>query len=165
VLRTLWLPPGAAARDALLQPVVRARCAAGHWSSYWWRSDLYATEASLRALAWAGRSDACSASRDWLLAGPTPETAFERALHLRALSHLPEVPLEALRRGLSDLLAEQLPDGTFHPGAWLRVTDPACSAPWAASSGGGRLYLDDGLFTTATAVAALAVWASRIPNR
>jgi hypothetical protein len=129
----------------------------GYWRSFWWRTDLYATEANLRLLADAGADEETVASRPYLLNVTPVENAFETALRVRALASLPADPevLSALAEALALLLEMQERDGGFPPGAWLRLTYPTCARPWEAPDTSGPLYLDDGLLTTATALGAL----------
>jgi hypothetical protein len=129
----------------------------GYWRSFWWRTDLYATEANLRLLADAGAYEETVVSRPYLLNVTPVENAFETALRVRALASLPSDPevLSALAEALAFLLEMQERDGGFPPGAWLRLTYPMCARPWEAPDTSGPLYLDDGIMTTATALSAL----------
>lgn len=136
--------------------VLPHRHPAGFWRSYWWHSDVYATEACLRLLSECGRRNECERSRSWLLECATPSGAFEEALSAAALATLqPDEPVQETQTSLLlSLLESQRNDGSWPAGARLRITLPACARPWDAPS--ARLYLDGGTFTSATVVGALA---------
>lgn len=130
-----------------------SRLKSGLWPSYWWHTPLYATATSLQTLKLAGRKSA----GDRGLLGIEPENNFESALLVQSLSHVgSQTP--AAESLVLDLLCRQRPDGSWAPGAWLRVTDPQVRWPWLDPNASGRRYLDDGVFTTATALSAIAGW-------
>jgi hypothetical protein len=143
--------------------VLLSREPEGNWRSYWWRSDLFATEVSLRVLCWAQMSDMCDDSASWLLRNSISATPFEQALHVRSLTYLSERTgaRAACRVLISELLDQQQDDGLWAPGAWLRVTDPGSSKPWVAATQSGNLYLDRGLFTSGTVVSSLVTFLQR----
>lgn len=130
----------------------------GHWRSYWWLTDLYATEANLRVL----RRDAGEASSSWLVSLEPSVRPFETALLVRALSHFAG---KTQRNRFADclrlLLEQQRQDGSWQASAWLRVPDRRCATPWQAPYASGRVHVDDGIFTTATVVGALSQVARR----
>jgi hypothetical protein len=117
----------------------------GLWPSFWWRSPLYATAA---ALAVPGIEPGLR------LSAARTRGAFERALLVDCL-------LADGQRGLAAALAavlaaEQLPDGSWVSRPVLRLTDRACAAPWACADAGPLFADPRRLFTTATALRALA---------
>jgi len=122
----------------------------GLWNSFWWKSPLYATEASLSLLGAAGvRTDLEQTCRG--LSGMTAENAFERALLIGCLLHTGDDAARSRAATLADrLIAEQLPDGSWASAPVLRVTDRDCIAPWNLTHA-GLLYADPRrLFTSAT---------------
>ena len=138
--------------------VLALREPAGFWRSYWWETDLYATEACLRLLWVRGHRRVCQQSRRWLLERPFPMSAFEQALLLKALRVLrPDGAVRAAGARLVEaLIGSQRSDGSWPGGALLRVTVATCLRPWEARGEAGRLYPDGGTITTATVVSALA---------
>lgn len=133
--------------------LVERRTGAGLWNSFWWRSPLYATRASLAFFA---------AIRAPVDLGPTRRSlerleggsAFERALLLDSLRL---TGARALAPGLLEaLLTEQLPDGSWAGAPVLRITDRDCATPWERDHA-GPLYADtERLFTSATVLSALS---------
>lgn len=138
--------------------ILASREDGGSWRSYWWESDLYATEANLRLLSEAGMYEECQVSLDWLLDRSISQIAFEQALCLRAMATLRLDPKQNVVREqlIQSLLESQCDDGSWRGSAALRVTNPSCPRPWEAPEASGRLYLDRGILTTATVVSALA---------
>lgn len=115
--------------------------------AYWWTSPIYTTAMLLDALP--GPPPAAIAAR---LAQATPAGAFERALLLRA-AYAAGLPADRLA---DELVREQREDGLWPAAARLRLVADAPGAPWLRIDS-GTLYTDtSALFTTATAVAALA---------
>ena len=157
---------GAAKLDPSLGACCASRSDNGSWHSYWWKTDLYATEANLRLLDIGLRYDECKRSLPWLLCAPETANAFEVALLSLALGHVTaEASTARLNQLLELLLTLQHPSGAWSPGAWLRVTYPECIAPWLSPNRSGPLYCDCGLFTTATALRALVDVARQRPRR
>jgi len=116
--------------------------------AYWWASPLYTT--AMRLDSAAGEVPARLRQQ---LVRFTPSGPFERALLVRA----------AIRAGLSPyrqaarLLRTQRRDGLWPGAARLRLARDSPDPPWHRINS-GPLYTDiRGLFTTATAVAALAM--------
>ncbi|MCG6499593.1 hypothetical protein, partial [Kitasatospora sp. A2-31] len=86
-----------------------------------------------------------------------PDGAFESALLLRCRLTLGIVPP---RDALGELMDRQERDGSWPASAHLRLTTPAVHRPWAVADA-GPVHLDHHrVFTTATALAALAAAAS-----
>jgi len=127
----------------------------GAWAGYWWCDDAYATALAAEALARTAPGDgddaktALDAALAWAAETPADAGAFALACRLRVLRLAPA--FGATRRALRErLIAAQRADGGFAGTARLRIPAPA---------GGGTpsvLVDDRGLFTTATALAALA---------
>jgi hypothetical protein len=125
----------------------------GLWPSFWWSTPLYATAASLEAVVELELDFDLSA----LVAGLdalAPQAPFELSLLLRCLERLGR-RREAAAVG-ERLVPLQAGDGSWPSTPILRVTRRACFAPWADPDP-GPLHADQHrLFTTATALAALA---------
>ncbi len=107
------------------------------------------------------RLEACSrtasAALRERLAQIAPAGAFDRALLLRAVLRAVG-PAQALAADLAD---GQRPGGLWPPAARLRLADDSPDPPWRRIDS-GTLYTDvRALFTTATAVAALGLFAAR----
>jgi len=139
----------------------------GRWRSYWWASDTFATCLAVEALAdHRGTDSALARAGEWAARalGSADLSAFEIAnlLLVTAITgrHDPTTAREALRH----LTFTMLPDGSWAPGAELRVphpqdTDPDAVIDWIP---GGRIegaVVEDlrRVFTTATVVHALDV--------
>lgn len=129
-----WCVTGAVAGVAaietpgLREAIVRAQCEDGSWPSYWWRAREYATamcaralsgaesqSAGARAAAWAGRHDDRSAN------------AFVNGLRLSIAVSGNDEP--SVQRFTQAVLREQLEDGSWPAGAWLRVPAPDAIDP------------------------------------
>lgn len=149
VLRALWSMREPVPDDDLAA-LSDAQTPSGNWRSYWWGTDLFATEAAARVL----RLYAIHPERDvrsWITATPV-EGAFETALALRAMKWSGDES-ERIATLTTALLRMQQSNGMWSGSGWLRVTDSTARA----TEPHGRLYVDGGTVTTATAVAALAV--------
>ena len=150
VVRALYKQPPASP----LKAIEATRTKQSTWNSYWWLTDLYATHANLAVIRKVP-IDVEDTART-ILAAPSPRRHFDLALYASALSCLPG---PAAARGADfarrRLLQEQRSDGSWRPSAWLRITDPEILKPWRAPYASGHLYLDAGIFTTATVMAAL----------
>jgi hypothetical protein len=157
----------AAGIDGLVDPAVllAAQRPDGRWQSYWWASDSFATALTVESLLpYPAAAPALVRAGDWALSALTADrlTAFERAnlLLVAALTgRSGEAPVGAAVRALTFTM---LPDGSWAPGALLRVphpedTDPDAVVDWIP---GGRIegaVVEDlrRVFTTATVVHAL----------
>ncbi len=156
-----------------MEYVLRQRTASGLWHSFWWRSCLYGTEASLALLDADGlQATSPAAPFPATLAQIEPDNAFEVALLLSGLlygsygppgSSVSGEPRPAIPSGARDiardlagrLVREQQSDGSWPSAPILRITRRDCYDPWACGDA-GPLYADPHrLFTTATAVHAL----------
>lgn len=157
----------AASVDGLVDPavLVAAQRPDGRWRSYWWASDSFATALSVESLSpFDSAAPALGHAGDWALAALTSDglTAFETA-NLLLIAVLTgrsgEAPAVSAVRALTFTM---LPDGSWAPGALLRVphpedTDPDSVVDWVP---GGRIegaVVKDlrRVFTTATVVRAL----------
>jgi hypothetical protein len=117
---------------------------------------LYATRSSLSLLRAAATPVDVEATRA-ALRGLAPANPFERGLLVESL-HLAAEPRdsELIDRLASQLVEDQLDDGSWASAPVLRITRRDCSAPWECADP-GPLYADtDRLFTSATVLSALA---------
>jgi hypothetical protein len=118
----------------------------GTLPAYWWASSLYTLAA---VLDWLG------GTVPWRVDGHYAGNAFEQALLLGCLARMQDaraLPVAAR------LLGMQKPDGSWAASALLRLPPGDVIQPWERIDA-GPLYVDqNGVFTTATVVAALAVW-------
>ena len=125
------------------------------WRSYWWTSPLYATEAVSACLAAldqplpaAELGETLSAWRDC--------SVFDAALRLLMLERIGAAGSEATRECVLTLQQTQLADGGWPSAAELRLTDRQVYEPWLIANS-GPVFLDERrLFTTVTAMSALA---------
>jgi squalene cyclase len=135
--------------------VIQQQRQGGGWNSFWWRSWLYATAASLAVFE---KTDVEIDTRELrqALVLTVPENPFECALWLActaAVSH--NLATEDAWFWIERLLSQQQPDGSWKSEPILRVTNRDCFEPWK-SEDSGRLYSDPArLFTSSTVVAAL----------
>ncbi|MEM7132923.1 MAG: prenyltransferase/squalene oxidase repeat-containing protein [Chloroflexota bacterium] len=150
----------------------------GHWASYWWAEDEYATALAVEALARSGDSSdqtriqratqwmSSRVSMDgWVSSSVQPSgSPFATALAVRALivGDDSQAKSALLNRAIRWLLQQQQPNGAWRPSAGLRVPFPNCIHPQKNDSwvvGGlteGGISLDlHGVFTTATVLQAL----------
>lgn|GEM_PF-1823468 len=112
----------------------------------WWTSPLYVT--AMRLASGVTVNTRARAA----IAGFVPAGAFETALLLMCRAALRQPCSALLRR----LLQMQRPDGLWPPSARLRLARPEVAEPWAVIDS-GPLFLDEqGVFTTATVLAALS---------
>jgi hypothetical protein len=125
----------------------------GLWNAFWWKSSIYATEASLALV----NADEHSLGpervrRSLLLAADL--SAFDRALRLLCLIYAGADAASA-ERDAAALCAAQSLDGSWPSTPVLRLTARDCCEPWRVD-GAGPLFADERRqFTTATVVAAL----------
>jgi squalene cyclase len=125
----------------------------GLWNSFWWGSSLYGTEASLSLLDAVGIVVPLS----YALTQIQPANAFELALMISSLLHVDcDGSRPIIRDLVNKLINQQQPDGSWNTAPILRITWRDCYEPWA-SANAGQLYAETSrLFTTATALHALA---------
>jgi hypothetical protein len=113
----------------------------GHWRSYWWFSDEYATSEAVTALCSASgderRAECLARAARWaaertarLCAGPQ-RPAFALALALRLLLSVPpsSLTLDARARAVGCLLEWQTETGAWPRSARLRVPRPDVTDP------------------------------------
>jgi hypothetical protein len=132
--------------------VLRQQQADGTWNSFWWSSCWYATQASLALLSAVGRRS----RRPIEFVRAEPADAFATALLLSCELHFaPHAPATAGRR-IDRLIRTQRPDGGWTSMPMLRVTRRDCFAPWSAANPGPLFADPHRLFTSATALGALA---------
>lgn len=141
--------------DEVVEFLLRTRLPDGTWPSYWWRGNLYSTLAALELLLALGEGERLATPSR--AAGLTIASSFELALAIEIAS-LGGTPGLHVADWVQALLDQQSADGSWPGGDNLRVTDPACFAPWLEPV--GRRYRDQyGLLTTVTVVRALARYA------
>lgn len=149
------------------QVLLAAQRPDGRWRSYWWASDSFATALSVESLStYPAAVPALERAGDWALDALTADglTAFETAnllLVAAVTGRSGDARATAAERTLTFTM---LPDGSWAPGALLRVphpedTDPDAVVDWIP---GGRIegaVVEDlrRVFTTATVVHALGV--------
>jgi uncharacterized protein YceK len=92
----------------------------GHWLSFWWSTDSYATAWNLAFLKASGGipDDIRQAASAWAAIQETASSAMETALQLNVML---ELGLVAGNRRAHNLLAKQQPDGAWQPSAVLLV--------------------------------------------
>lgn len=137
-LRTMGEAPEAVVRAADF--LCRRRKPNGLWDSYWWTSSCYATEAAVRLLGEQARQEAAN------------------ALHALRLPNSFEAALRSLVLGSNteSLLDMQAPDGSWPSAPILRLTHRSIYDPQPGDDAGPCFADQRRIFTTATAVAALA---------
>jgi hypothetical protein len=135
----------------------------GGWSGYWWQHGAYVTALAVEALRDAGGEEddarlasARGAAERWLYAAMSSSggSAFDIAWCLRTLVGASgDSAKSASAAGAAHLIAAQLSDGSWAPGAMLRMPEPMCIDPDAAES----FVCPDhhGNFTTAAVIGAL----------
>jgi hypothetical protein len=149
------------------QVLLAAQRPDGRWRSYWWASDSFATALAVESLSpYPAAAPALERAGDWALAALTADglAAFETAnllLVAAVTGRWGDARVTAAERTLTFTM---LPDGSWAPGALLRVphpedTDPDAVVDWIP---GGRIegaVVEDlrRVFTTATVVHALGV--------
>lgn len=146
--------------------IVEQRTKSGLWNSFWWATPLYATNTCLALLNAVDHTEICADTRKNLLLS-APNNEFETALLLSTLMRV-NADIEApLAPPVASALARRLIDTQRSDGSWnavpiLRVTRRDCYEPWIEADG-GVLYADQNrLFTSVSAVGALAqFWYSR----
>ena len=132
--------------------VMQQRTPQGLWHSFWWRSGLYGTRASLSLLDAVGIEMPSSAA----LTGTVPTNAYETALLISSLLLVNRAGSQGNIGELVDgLIRQQRPDGSWATAPILRITRRDCYTPWD-SNDAGQLYAEPSrLFTTATVLHAL----------
>ncbi len=136
-----------------IEYVLRQRRATGLWDSFWWASCLYGTAASLSLLNAAGIEMPPSTALSRL----EPANAFEAGLLISSLLYADRDGSHVLLGELVDkLVSRQQTDGSWNTGPILRVTRRDCYEPWACDDAGPLYAEPNRLFTTATALHALA---------
>lgn len=128
----------------------------GLWPSYWWSTPLYATEANLRSSGRTEHGLRAARVRDALLR-TRPDNMFETALLVLCLLHSGcGVDQPAVAGWIDRLLERHLPDGSWPSAPILRVPP----RDWYLAGGdadSAPIFADQRrIFTSATAVAALA---------
>lgn len=135
-----------------IEYVLNQKTSGGLWNSFWWKSCLYGTAASLSVLAATGIEMPSSSA----LSQIKPDNAFETALLISSLLYIHQENTYRLVHDLAnELIHQQLPDGSWNSAPILRITRRNCYAPWE-SDDAGQLYPEPHrLFTTATVLKAL----------
>ncbi len=125
----------------------------GTWPSYWWTTPLYATWTAaswLRPHGGIPRAQALAAT----LRGYCPRDVFENALLVLSAALLDGGA--RLAPSVRDFASSQNSDGSWSGAPKLRLTNPKVDAPWTGIDVGPCFADLDGIFTTATVIAALA---------
>ncbi len=147
--------------------VVEKQTGMGGWNSFWWTTPWYSTWANLSLVESAGWSYDRVRAAAWVREGTVNETAFERALALRASALLGDVLGVGPTR--TQALAEAIclsqdEDGSWASAPMLRLTAARAHDPWTRAEA-GRVYADTRrTFTTATVIAALRETRVAIPG-
>jgi len=128
----------------------------GLWDSFWWDSPLYSSAAVLAVMREAGR--AIDAGRIATALERTPaDNSFEQALLLECLAQCGSAGEARAAAVQEAMLGAQLGDGSWPSAPILRLADWRVTDP-AERRNTGTLFADPNrLFTTATAIAALAL--------
>lgn len=136
-----------------MQYVRKQMTSLGLWNSFWWSSCLYGTEASLSFLD-AAEIEMPSPQ---VFMQIQPTNAFESGLLISSLLYLGFDSSHSFVRDLVDqLIGQQRPNGSWDTAPVLRITRRDCYEPWACANP-GQLYAETSrLFTTVTALHALA---------
>jgi hypothetical protein len=122
--------------------------------AYWWASPLHTLAAVLDWTSGAGLPVDVQTAAGKRLGQWTAESDFESSLLLRCLCHL---RMDGARQTARDLLAHQWLDGSWSGSAVLRLTRPDVLTPWETIDAGPLFADQERIFTTATAVSALAL--------
>jgi hypothetical protein len=98
----------------------------GHWHSFWWSTDAYATARNLEFLAASGglTDTVIHSARRWLANQSTARSSFEAAHHL-IISTLLKTASHELA---ANLLSLQMPDGGWPASTVLQVPDQVNAA-------------------------------------
>lgn len=133
----------------------RRQADSGAWRAHWWRTDLFATAMAVQALLASprpGDQEAVGRAVAWARRQPSVGiSAFDTACFLRMAGH-------TMPSGESARWAERLLDMQQRDGSWPGGAAMLFPLPWERERPAeAALHLDqDGVFTTAMALAALA---------
>jgi squalene cyclase len=141
--------------DRGLRYLWRHRATDELWKSYWWTSPLYATEAVSACLA-ALDQPLRAAELGETLSAWRDGSVFDAALRLLMLERIGAAGSEATRECALTLEQTQLADGGWPSAAELRLTDRQVYEPWLVANSGPVFRDERRLFTTVTAMSALA---------
>jgi hypothetical protein len=137
--------------------VLAHRDRGGVWRSFWWATDAYATAWSVRFLDASGGvppAVACD-SEGWLRRLPAAANGFESAHRLLVATTLGLAGTEHGAMLVDELLTFADHAGGWKPSAVLLVPP---RTPGGSTSAPGRHRDEEGLMTTAVAIAALTGW-------
>ena len=177
------------ARNRLLDYLRQKQCQDGGWAGYWWYDREYTSALAAEALATGGlpadinrvqsavQWAALRIEQNGAVSSPIEPlgSVFATAWCLRvlALAEDHHSVAEPLKHGVQWLIQCQKPDGSWQPSARLRVPPPDLIDPesykgWRFNGVGegsiGTIVLDQqGIFTTATVLEALATVRMRVP--
>jgi hypothetical protein len=155
-----WLPEVAHFTDAA-GFLARRQQLEGFWRAYWWSDVDYATAHAIESLARLGAyNETIDRAVYWLSRSPCSRSAFVLALRVLGISRARSL---SFKPPLRELLALQLPNGSWPTSARLRIPPPYVRNPamvwnWHEHHDGVASILLDrqAIFTTATALRALS---------
>jgi sporulenol synthase len=157
-----------------LEHLVKVQQPAGHWQSYWWSNDVYATSFAMQALSKANtvstsiidKNNCIQRAGEWLADQQNSNggwgDAFYTALAIKAFLCNAQRWKTPIEHGINWLLNNQLDDGSWLTTHVLRVPQPDVLSPnkitkWRKSPFGyNTLTIDDQrTFTTSLIVSTL----------
>ncbi len=172
------------ARDFVRQQ----QTAAGYWHSYWYYGRTYGTAHAVRVLRerdTAADRERLRHAQTWLEENQRPDGSwasgqsegpgrpFDTALAIRALLDLPDFHHQIMARGVKWLLNEQQPEGHWPSYPTLQLPPGSDHAPWQTPAWpltrwppkgdfhGVCVPDENGFYTTATVIQALAAWVAK----
>ena len=129
----------------------------GIWNSFWWDSPLFSTTANLALLHKIKNMNIDLEKISGCLKRIRPKNSFETSLLLSSAlySDQESTDMDYVSNLTTQLLSQQLPDGSWLSEPILRLTRQDCYEPWEDVYP-GSLYLDPNrLMTTATSLESL----------
>lgn len=141
----------------------------GSWPAYWWRGRNFSTHACVNAMVQLGETECVANAATWFNQQQRADGGWgDESDDVQEASHplhtalavdallLAEDHETAVTQGVSWLLAQQEPEGSWAPSPMLLVPDPDELKPWLPGANcQGRGMDNNKLFTTATVLEAL----------